>query len=55
MRKIIICEKCEGAGKIKARVDAYDEETSVCAECQGHGRLIEIKTIERIPYVPEEL
>jgi DnaJ-class molecular chaperone len=45
-RSIVICEKCNGTGKVD--VGSHEFEWEECPECDGLGRLKKIETYEKL-------
>lgn len=48
--EIIICNCCQGSGKILERTSAYDSERVVCTKCNGSGRLVKLVEVTIKPY-----
>ena len=47
---IVICDKCQGSGKVEDRRTLYDSDTIKCLKCDGLGRLLEIRDIKYVKY-----
>jgi DnaJ-class molecular chaperone len=54
MPKIIICNKCDGTGKVETR-SGWDEYDLVkCTQCEGSGRVLETTYVSYKPYDPNK-
>ena len=57
--EIVICDECNGIGKIHKRHDVgghkseYKYESKVCKKCNGSGRLLKKVIINFKPYDPK--
>jgi DnaJ-class molecular chaperone len=51
---IIICEKCEGHGRVYRDIGTHksEYEYSECDKCNGSGRLVEHTRVTVEPFVP---
>jgi len=52
-KKVIICNRCRGAGILSEDIDPVGQTFCACKFCKGSGRRLIIITTETIPYEPE--
>lgn len=50
--KIVICDKCDGAGIIKPMLSP---KAIICDKCEGSGRMAEFTKVSTSPYIPPDL
>lgn len=45
IREIVICPKCKGEGKIRFVNSIYERFKIACTNCNGKGRVVQIKKV----------